>query len=93
LILEVWRKKLIPVSTKLRINAHKKPFTINPGTILAVKRISPAFITNVKRPRVIILRGRVKSRRIGLMIALITPRAIATTSAVVKLETETPGKT
>lgn len=68
----------------LSIMAHQNPFTSKPGTILAVRRIKRAFITNVKIPRVRMFIGSVKRIRIGLRTAFIIPKTKAATRAVVK---------
>lgn len=78
--------------TKLRINAHKKPLTVKPGTIFAVNKINKALITKVKRPRVIIFIGKVRITRIGLRTALAIPKTSAAAKAVVRDATCTPGK-
>ena len=77
---------------RLKSIAHINPLTRNPGTIALTKRITIPLITNVNNPRVKILIGRVKIISIGLIIALIMPKTTATTIAVKKLSTFTPGK-
>lgn len=74
-----------------KINAQKKPSTLNPGTIIFTKSINIAFIINVKRPKVKILIGRVRIRRIGFKNAFIIPKTSAATNAVVKSAICTPG--
>ena len=90
--LKVCRKKLIIVKTKLKIRAQINPSTLNPGTIFAANKIRSAFKTKVKSPRVIRLMSKVRIRSNGFRNALMTPRTIAATTAVVKLLTSTPGK-
>ena len=72
--------------------ADQKLSTINPGTIWAARRIKSAFITSAKSPKVIMVMGRVKIRRIGLKIALIIPKTTARIRAVIKLLTWIPGR-
>jgi hypothetical protein len=73
--------------------AHKNPSTLNPGTNALTRSTMIPLMTNVNSPSVIIVTGRVKIIRIGLRIAFATPKTTATTTAVIKLETCTPGKT
>ena len=70
----------------LSIIAHQNPFTSKPGTILAVRRIKRALMTNVKIPRVRMFIGR-----IGLRTAFTIPKTKAATNAAVKDATCTPG--
>ena len=67
------------------------PSTLNPGTILSVKRIKIALIATVKSPKVIKVMGRVRIRRIGLRTAFTIPITKAVAKAEVKLSTWTPG--
>lgn len=90
--LRVWRKKLIIVRTKLKIRAQINPSTLKPGTMFAANKIRSAFKTKVKSPRVRRLMGKVKINSNGFRNALMTPRTIAATKAVVKFSTSTPGK-
>ena len=76
---------------KLKINAHQKFLTVKPDTKRAVNKISDALMTKVNRPRVKILIGRVKSRMIGRIIRLISPKTKAATRAAEKLTTLMPG--
>ena len=71
--------------TTLNNKAVQKLATEKPGINHATKRTSPALIIKVKRPSVRIVIGKVKIIKIGRRIALTTPRAKATRSAVVKL--------
>lgn len=71
----------------LNIRAHQNPSTVNPGTRLAARRITTAFITNANNPKVKIVIGRVRIRRMGFMNALMIPKTTATTKAVTKLVT------
>lgn len=70
-----------------KINAHRKPSTINPGTNLLTRSINIAFITNVKIPKVRIFIGSVRIIRTGFKNAFIIPKTRATTKADVKLAT------
>lgn len=56
-----------------------------------MSQIRKAFITKVKRPRVRILMGKVRTIKTGLIRALRTPRSKATIKAVWKLLTLNPG--
>ena len=67
--------------------------TENPGTSAAVIRMTIPFKIKVNKPRVRIVNGRVRINNIGLMIVLIKLKIIATTIAVKKLSTFTPGRT
>ena len=79
--------------TRLKANAHRNPFTLNPGTIAETNKTRAAFITKVKSQKVKILIGRVKIINIGLTKVFRTPSATATIIAVTKFSTFTPGKT
>lgn len=72
--------------TILKRRAHQNPSTLNPGTRFAAKRIINALITNVNKPKVKMLIGSVRIRRIGFKTALIIPSTTATTSAVTKFK-------
>jgi hypothetical protein len=71
--------------TTPKINAHKNPSTINPGTMLLTSKINSAFKTKLKRPKVRIVIGNVKITRTGFKKAFIIPKTRATTRAEVKL--------
>ena len=73
-------------------NAQRNPSTSNPGTITAVSRTSPAFITKVNNPRDRIFIGSVRKTSIGLRNAFTTPKITAVTRAAKKLSTITPGR-
>lgn len=75
----------------LNPKAHQKLSTLKFVTIDAVKSISKAFITNVNKPRVKILIGRVRSIKTGFSVALIIPSTNAIRNAVTKFFTWTPG--
>jgi len=51
------------------------------------------LITSVKRPRVKIVAGRVRMKRMGLINVLTRPSTTETMIAVIKLLTVTPGST
>ena len=76
----------------LKRNAHQKFLTEKPVINILVKRIKRPFKINVKRPKVMILRGKVKIKSTGLIKVLIIPRTTPTIIAVVKLFMLTPGK-
>ncbi len=62
---------------KLKMRAHQKLLTVNPGVRLSASMITNALTTKVKSPRVKILMGKVISRKIGRITALIRPRTTA----------------
>lgn len=59
--------------------------------IAAISKTNSALITNVNKPSVSIVIGKVIRTRIGLTTAFKTPKTTATTTAVEKLSTVTPG--
>jgi hypothetical protein len=71
----------------LKSNAHQKPSTTKPGTILPINRIIRALITSRKNPRVMIVKGIVRNIRMGLIKVLMMARAIAIIRAVTKFST------
>jgi hypothetical protein len=71
----------------LKSNAHQKPSTTNPGTILPISMIISAFMTNKKNPNVTMVTGIVRKTRTGLMKVLRIAKAIATMMAVAKFST------
>lgn len=75
----------------LKIIAQRKPSTLKPGTSLSANIIKSAFITKVKRPRVMIVTGKVSKTKIGFKNALNIPITRAAIKAEVKLSTLTPG--
>ena len=87
----MWTKVFAIESTIPKIKAHKNPSILNPGTITLTKRIRSAFKTKVKSPSVKKLIGRVKISRTGFKKAFIIPKTKATTKAVIKFATWTPG--
>jgi len=84
-------KELTKERMRLKINAHKKPETLNPGTIYAVNIIRRALITKIKSPKVNTVIGKVITINNGLTNALISPKTKATTRATKKPDTVTPG--
>jgi hypothetical protein len=80
-------------NTILKRTATQKPLTWKPLTTDEAKRIIHPLITNVKRPKVRILMGRVMRMRKGFRRRLTIPRNKATHNAEKKLLTVTPGIT
>ncbi len=74
-----------------KTSAQSIPSTLNPGTMAATNITIKAFMTKLKSPRVKIFIGSVKSKTNGLMKVLTTANTIATTKAVTKPSTFTPG--
>ncbi len=75
----------------LNTSAQSIPSTINPGTKVATITTIKALITKLNNPKVRILIGNVKNTTNGFMNVLTTARTIATTNAVTKPSTFTPG--
>lgn len=71
--------------------AGTQPSTINPGTKMVVTLKTIAFTIKINRPKVIIVRGRVKSTNTGFMKVLIIPKTIAASRADVNVSTLMPG--
>jgi hypothetical protein len=84
-------RKWIIDNTMLKRTAIQKPLTSKPLTSDEAKRIISPLITNVKRPSVRILMGRVMRMRKGLRRRFTIPRNKATHKAEKKLLTVTPG--
>lgn len=78
---------MIAASTRLKMSAHQKPSTWNPGTSMLVSKMSSALIIRVNNPSVRIVIGRVRTKSKGLIVTLIIPRTKATIRAVVKSAT------
>lgn len=78
--------------TMANISAHQKPSTLNPGTMELTAMTRRPMMTKVSRPSVRMLIGRVIRSRIGRMMELTIPSTTATTRAVKKLLTWTPGR-
>jgi len=70
-------------SKRPKINAQRKPSILIPETNLSAKRIIITFITKRKRPKVIMVRGRVKIITSGLTNALRSASTIEKIIAVV----------
>jgi len=64
----------------LKSNAHQKFLTSKPDTKKSVNCINNAFITKVNKPKVKIFIGKVNIISIGLIMALIKPKAKAVSS-------------
>ena len=71
----------------LNIRAHQNPSTLKPGTRFAARIITNALITKVNKPKVRMLIGSVRIRRMGLRTAFIIPKTTAATRAETKLVT------
>jgi branched-chain amino acid aminotransferase len=80
-------------NTSPKIMAHKNPSTWKPGTTLLTNKTNSALMTKVNKPKVKILIGKVRSIKIGFNTAFTIPKATATTTAVQKFSTVTPGST
>jgi hypothetical protein len=78
--------------TMLNKIAHKRPFTVKPGTIRLIKRIISPLITKLKSPKVKIVRGSVRRVRIGFKNVFTIPIMTAMTIAVESESTLTPGR-
>lgn len=64
-----------------------QPSTTKPGTTNVVSRKTIALTTNINRPRVRTVNGRVNNRRIGFIKVLMTARTMAASKADVKAST------
>tara|TARA_R110000823_G_scaffold315139_1_gene445881 strand:- start:299 stop:622 length:324 start_codon:yes stop_codon:yes gene_type:complete len=80
-------------SSRLKIKAHQMLLTVKPSISLSARRIIIAFIISKKRPKVTMVTGRVKITKIGFTKKFSKLRTTATIIAVIKLSTETLGKT
>lgn len=67
--------------------AGSQPSTVKPGTNKVVTRRTMALTIKMNNPRVIIVRGKVRSTKTGLIKVFIIPRTIAARSAEVKVST------
>lgn len=70
-------------SSNPKINAHKKPSILIPGTNLSASKIMITFIIKRNRPNVIIVSGSVNNTSKGFTIALSKASTNAKTIAVV----------
>lgn len=71
--------------------AGTQPSTINPGTKMVVTLKTIALTIKINKPKVIIVKGKVKRTRTGLIKVLIIPKTIAARSADVNVSTLMPG--
>lgn len=71
--------------------AGTQPSTINPGTKSVVILKTMALTIKMNKPKVSIVKGRVKSISTGLIKVLIIPKTIAARSADVNVSTLIPG--
>ena len=78
---------------RLKINAHHMLLTTKPSISLSASRMIMAFIISKKRPKVTMVTGKVKITKIGFTKKFSKLRTTATIIAVIKLSTETLGKT
>lgn len=85
--------ELISVRTMLNINAYQKPATAKPSITQSVINMIMAFITSRNKPRVKTVKGMVSITRIGFTNVFNNDKIMATSKAVRKESTETPGKT
>jgi hypothetical protein len=76
------KKELIIAKTREKRIAQPKLSKLNPGTIKETNQLIKPIITRVKRPKVKIFIGKVKIKRMGLIIVFKIPKTIATTIAV-----------
>lgn len=77
----------------LKIKAHQKPSSVNPGTNHAVNKTNIVFTTNRKSPNVTIVIGIVNITNTGFINTLRTAKIPATTIAIKNPSTCAPGKT
>ena len=82
---------LIMERTKANKIAQPKLSTTNPGTIKLASQTKNALITNVNKPRVNIVTGKVSKIRIGLINKFKAPNTTAKIKAAKKPETATCG--
>ena len=80
-------------NNRLKINAHQILLTEKPLISLSASRIIIAFIISKKRPKVTMVTGSVKITKMGFTKKLSKLRTTATITAVIKVSTETLGKT
>jgi hypothetical protein len=69
----------------------KKPFIVNPGTIIEASHSNMPFRINENNPNVMKVSGRDKTCRIGLIKALTKPMTTDASNAEGKLAISTPG--
>jgi hypothetical protein len=80
-------------SSKLKRSAHHIPFTRKPSMSSPAINIIMALIISKKRPKVIMVTGRVRMIRMGFTIRLSRLKTIATMSALTYESTSTLGST
>lgn len=80
------------MTTKLKRIAHQKFFTKNPGMIALARSTKRPLIMKTKRPKVRMLKGRVRRIRMGLRKVLITPKMMAIIKAVKTVSILIPGR-
>jgi len=83
--------EVVKVNMILNKRAHQNPFTKKPSTNLDAMIMINALITNKKRPKVKKVIGMVNTIKIGLSIEFNIASTIATSNAVIKPSTLTPG--
>ncbi len=87
--------KLSPLATKVRtiepIKAGPNPTMLKPGVSTPASQMVIALTTKRNSPRVTIVSGSVKSTKIGLTMALTSPKTTAAIKAATKLLTTKPG--
>jgi hypothetical protein len=83
---------LIRLRIRLKNKAHQNPSTEKPGIIFAAINIRMAFIASRNNPRVKIVIGIVRKMRMGLIVKFNRVKNAATTKAVKKSCTATPGR-
>jgi hypothetical protein len=80
------------LSTSANAIAQRKLSTVKPGTSLLTRSTINPLITNEKRPKVTMVKGRAKIVITGLMKVLTSPSTTAITRVFTKLEIWTPGR-
>lgn len=80
-------------TAKMMLNrtATQKPVMLNPAKRAETNQIIRPFIIKVNKPRVNRFIGNVKTTKIGLIIALTTPRTKEAITAAQKLSILAPG--
>ena len=71
--------------------AASGPEIVSPGTTAATNHKIMALTTNVNKPKVKTLRGKVKNTKTGFINVLISPKIIAASTATPKFSTPIPG--
>ncbi len=88
-----WMRVLMIEKRRLNRTAHQKFLTSKPGTIALARSTRIALRTKMKRPKLRMVRGRVRRIKTGLRMALMRPRTAAAMMAAPILLTfhERPG--